>query len=78
MHPIKRACQILGGQRVLAEKLGVTPGRVGHWVAGDRVLADYCPIIERETAGAVRCEELRPDVDWGYLRATNSPVKQAA
>lgn len=26
--------------------------------------------IERESAGAVTCEELRPDVDWAYLRGT--------
>jgi DNA-binding transcriptional regulator YdaS (Cro superfamily) len=26
--------------------------------------------IERETDGAVRCEDLRPDVDWQYLRGT--------
>lgn len=26
--------------------------------------------IERESAGAVRCESLRPDVDWAYLRGT--------
>ena len=26
--------------------------------------------IERESSGAVRCEDLRPDVDWAYLRGT--------
>lgn len=29
--------------------------------------------IERETNGAVRCESLRDDVDWGYLR-TSRPI----
>ena len=24
--------------------------------------------IERESKGLVRCEDLRPDVDWAYLR----------
>ena len=33
--------------------------------------ASLCINIERETAGAVRCEELRPDVDWAYLRGTS-------
>lgn len=40
-----------------------------------------CIAIERESAGAVRCEDLRPDVDWAYLRATDCPecpVKEAA
>lgn len=26
--------------------------------------------IDRESRGAVRCEDLRPDVDWSYLRGT--------
>lgn len=30
--------------------------------------------IERESAGAVTCEELRPDVDWAYLRGTAKPL----
>jgi len=34
--------------------------------------------IERESKGAVRCEELRPDVDWAYLRGTDCPPKEAA
>ncbi|NMZ77512.1 helix-turn-helix domain-containing protein [Pseudomonas nitroreducens] len=24
--------------------------------------------IDRVTAGSVTCEQLRPDIDWGYLR----------
>jgi DNA-binding transcriptional regulator YdaS (Cro superfamily) len=31
-----------------------------------------CINFERESAGAVRCEELRPDVDWAYLRGTKA------
>ena len=31
--------------------------------------------IERESGGAVRCESLRPDVDWGYLRSSARPPK---
>lgn len=29
-----------------------------------------CINIERESGGKVLCEELRPDVDWSYLRGT--------
>lgn len=29
-----------------------------------------CIDIERESKGAVRCEEMRPDVDWAYIRST--------
>jgi DNA-binding transcriptional regulator YdaS (Cro superfamily) len=35
--------------------------------------------LERESKGAVRCEPLRPDVDWAYLRGTsNSPGAEPA
>ena len=29
-----------------------------------------CINIERESGRKVRCEDLRPDVDWAYLRGT--------
>jgi DNA-binding transcriptional regulator YdaS (Cro superfamily) len=32
--------------------------------------AGLCINIERESQGAVRCEDLRPDVDWAYLRTS--------
>lgn len=69
----------------LDEYLSV-PGRSAKQLAGDicvpaplisqwrkctrPVPAERCPAIERATAGAVTCEELRPDVDWAYLRGT--------
>jgi DNA-binding transcriptional regulator YdaS (Cro superfamily) len=75
MNSIKRACEVLGGQRKLAEVLGVTTSAVNQWATQARpVPADRCPTIERATSGAVRCEDLRPDVDWAYLRATDCPV----
>ncbi|NPI99188.1 transcriptional regulator, partial [Escherichia coli] len=43
--------------------------------------AERCPAIERATRGEVLCEELRPDIDWSYLRRSaccsqNMSVKQ--
>ncbi|WP_090541094.1 YdaS family helix-turn-helix protein [Nitrosomonas sp. Nm132] len=34
-----------------------------------------CINIERESGGTVKCEELRPDVDWKYLRGTFTTFK---
>lgn len=31
--------------------------------------------LERESMRAVTCEELRPDVDWAYLRTSCFPTK---
>lgn len=75
MHPIKRAAEILGSQRNLARIVGVTPGAVTQWLTAG-VPVEHCPTIERATNGAVRCESMRPEVDWAYLRATNCPTTE--
>lgn len=44
-----------------------------------RVGENLAIAIDRETGGCVRCEQLRPDVDWAYLRGTaGSPEKAIA
>lgn len=59
----------------LARQLGVTQGAVHQWAVGlSRPSAERCIQIEKATSGAVRCEDLRPDVDWSYLRGTASIV----
>ncbi|WP_390342332.1 transcriptional regulator [Variovorax boronicumulans] len=78
-HPVERAARIVGSQTALAAALGVTKAAVGQWKEeGRRVPAEHCPSIERLTAGAVRCEELRPDVAWDVLRVSAQPVAQGA
>lgn len=58
-----------GRASALARALGITPVLISQWANGVRqVPAEYCPAIERQTSGSVRCEVLRPDVDWGYIR----------
>lgn len=68
--PVEAAARIIGSRVALARLLGVTKGAVWQWEHATRVPAEHCPVIERITKGAVRCEDLRPDVDWGYLRGT--------
>ena len=54
----------------LARDIGVSSALISQWANGvRRVPAERCPQIERATAGAVRCEDLRPDIDWAILRA---------
>lgn len=60
---------------MLAAALKIPPESMSFWKRGSRpVPAEHCPAIERATGGAVRCEDLRPDIDWGVLRAT-APVE---
>lgn len=64
-----------GSNRDLARAVGVSDVIVSQWKTGARqVAAERCPAIERATSGHVRCEDLRPDVDWAYLRATDCDV----
>ena len=62
-----------------ARKLGVTPGAVNQWANGlSAVSAERCPAIEQATGGLVRCEELRPDVNWAVLRKQPRKPKHPA
>lgn len=77
---LKRAIVKAGGQSALASKLPeadgkpITPSRVWNWVNRDeKSPAEFCPDIEKITG--VKCEELRPDVNWSVLR--KSPRRSA-
>ena len=69
INQIDKAISAVGSLSALSELLGESPQTVSNW-RSRQVPADRCPSIERATHGAVRCEELRPDVDWAYLRGT--------
>lgn len=49
--------------------------------AKPNVGADLCIAIERESGGAVRVEDLRPDIDWAFRRAAadfgDAPASQS-
>ena len=50
-------------QRLLAEKLGVTPALVSQWLSGEtRITAERAVQIDQTTNGAVSRSELRPDI----------------
>lgn len=70
-HAFEKACGLIGGQTKMARLLNVKPPTVNQWVhLVKQIPAERCPKIERFTHGAVTCEELRPDVDWAYLRGS--------
>lgn len=75
-NAILRAADQLGGQASLARAMGVQPPTVNQWAKGDRPIpAERCPQIEALTSGKVRCEELRPDVNWAVLRKPSRKAK---
>ncbi|RMX06731.1 hypothetical protein D8I35_09525 [Corticibacter populi] len=69
-HPIAIASEIVGSQRALAKRLGVTPAAVWQWMEdGRKVPIQHCPAIEKMTADSVTPvtrRDLRPD-DWHLI-----------
>ncbi|EIX9596860.1 MULTISPECIES: transcriptional regulator [Klebsiella pneumoniae complex] len=71
LDAIREACKVVGGQAAMSRNLGVSAPTVNQWTSGTRQIpAERCPEIEKATGGVVTCEDLRPDVDWKYLRRT--------
>ncbi len=77
IQALERAIEQCGGASALASSLKVSANAPSMWKARDKVPAEYCPGIERITSGAVRCEELRPDIAWGVLRTKVVKAKGA-
>lgn len=60
-----------------ADRCGTTPGQLRQVAYGARRAGESLAInIERESGKAVTCEELRPDVDWAYLRNSGRKTKK--
>ncbi|MBK8117579.1 MAG: helix-turn-helix domain-containing protein [Candidatus Accumulibacter sp.] len=74
MNALTRAIEISGGPAALARSIGRSVQTVCNWTLRGNVPAAHCPSIERATKGAVRCEDLRPDVDWAVLRNSSEKV----
>lgn len=64
-----------------AIKCGTSVGYIRKAISiGQRLGEGLCIAIDRESAGVVTCEALRPDIDWAYLRGSkdSAAAKQAA
>lgn len=70
MDALNKAIAIFGSQSELSRAIGTDQQTVYNWLKRQNVPAERCPAIERATGGVVRCEDLRPDVDWAVLRGT--------
>ena len=59
-------------QMEFARLLGVTQGAIAFWLHNKPPTIERAIQIEKLTEGKVTCEELRPDVDWEYLRGSKA------
>ena len=59
------------GRDEFAGRCGTTWAFLRNVAYGQRRAGEsLCINIERESFGSVRCEQLRPDVDWEFIRGT--------
>ena len=68
MEALLKAIKHAGSQAALAKKLGIPKQNVHAWLARGNLPAEWVPRIEHVTDGAVRAEDLRPDVPWHVIR----------
>jgi len=74
---LRQAIKQLGGLASFSAAVDAPSTHAVRFWQQSRVPAEYCPRIERITAGAVRCEALRSDIEWNVLRSTG-PIEQPA
>ncbi|WP_176079346.1 transcriptional regulator [Paraburkholderia tropica] len=66
-----------GAQRDFAQRCGTSIGYLRKAISvGQRLGESLCINIDRESGGAVRCEDLAPSVDWAYLRRSPQAAAQ--
>ena len=77
MSYIAQAIKGAGGPAKVARECVVSVQAVCFWRDGERSLpAEHCITLEKMNEGRVRCEQMLPDVDWAYLRATTPQTTQ--
>lgn len=74
--PLERAIATAGGRTSLARSLQLSGPAVVYQWEQTRVPAEQCPDIEDLTG--IKCEELRPDVNWAVLRKQPRNAKASA
>jgi DNA-binding transcriptional regulator YdaS (Cro superfamily) len=58
-------------QLAFARQCGTTRGYLRKAISIKQRLGEsLCINIERESGGVIRCEYLRPDVDWEFIRSS--------
>ena len=69
MNAISKAIECLGSQDQLAKAVDLTQSAISFYATGQkRPSAEVAIRIEAATNGAVKAEEIRPDIPWHVIR----------
>jgi DNA-binding transcriptional regulator YdaS (Cro superfamily) len=61
-------------QEAFATRCGTTVNYLRKAISkGQRLALETTILIDQESGGMVRCEQLRPDVNWEYLSKRTAP-----
>ncbi|HCV3140837.1 TPA: helix-turn-helix domain-containing protein [Acinetobacter baumannii] len=71
---LTKAIQIVGSKSALARELKITPWALSKWNF-EKIPEARCLPIEKITDGKVTAEELRPDINWMYIRALKNSMR---
>lgn len=70
----EKAIKIAGSKAALARGLGITPWALSKWNF-DKIPEERCLSIEEITQKEVKAEQLRPDINWSFVRSTKNSNK---
>jgi DNA-binding transcriptional regulator YdaS (Cro superfamily) len=71
---LEKAIKIAGSKSALARSLGITPWALSKWNF-NKIPEDRCLSIEELTHQEVKAEQLRPDINWVFVRSTKNSNK---
>ncbi|WP_151813583.1 transcriptional regulator [Acinetobacter ursingii] len=64
----EKAVAFAGSPAALARGIGITPWALSKWNIS-KIPSERCEQIQDFTKNLVLAEELRPDINWDYLRS---------
>ncbi len=70
----EKAIKIAGSKAALARGLGITPWALSKWNFY-KIPEERCLSIEKITHQEVTAEQLRPDINWAFVRSTKNSNK---
>ena len=72
----EKAIKIAGNKSALARGLGITPWALSKWNF-NKIPEERCLPIEELTHSEVKAEQLRPDLNWTFIRSTKNSNNSA-